>query len=123
MDGYNRPEGFRNETKDCTVRALSLAANLPYEKVHEAFKKYGRKDGHAMHNTRCNFKKVSKLLNLETRNIQRSGTVRKLIKRYPKGNIFCLMRGHAFAVIDGVSHDVYSDGCRIREAWIINLEK
>ena len=121
-DDYDRPEGFRNETKDCTVRALSLAGNLPYEKVHEAFKKYGRRDGHGIA-SKYIFKKVCKTLNLKTKNIQRSGTVRKLIKRYPKGNIFCLMRGHAFAVIDGVSHDVYSDGCRIREAWIINIEK
>lgn len=115
---YNRPEGFQHEGKDCTVRAMSLVTNIPYEKVHSAFKLCGRRDGKGT-NSRLSMKKVCKILNVKSKMIKRSGSVRKLIGLYPKGNIFCTKRGHAFPVIDGVPHDVDTLGSHIKNAWII----
>lgn len=117
-DKIVRPEGFEKERRDCTVRALSLAANLSYKDVHEAFTKFGRKNGHGVYLHRV-IHKVCDELNLEIRQVKRSGTLNKFIKQFPKGNYICTKRGHAFTVIDGVVHDEYLMGSRITGAWSV----
>ena len=44
-----RPLGYESEKNDCTIRALSLSGNIPYEKVHNAFTLIGRKKGHRVY--------------------------------------------------------------------------
>lgn len=118
-----RSIGYTHEHNDCTVRALSVAANIPYEQCHEAFKHYGRKDKHGLTNIKKIFPKVCHRLGLKSRQVARSGTINKLVKKYPTGRIYCTMRGHAFCIVDGVPHDVKSKNCRIKTAWIITDEK
>ncbi len=115
---YGRPEGFENEERDCTVRALSLAGNIQYENVHKAFEINGRKDRHCVMIEPI-LHKVCKLLNLKAKQVKRSGTLKKFINQFPKGNYFCIKRGHAFAVIDGVSHDEDLMNSHIQGAWLI----
>ena len=116
---YERPVGFQQERRDCVVRALSLCANISYPLVHKEFSLLGRKDGHCLKNSDKNCKKVFDKLGLVARQVKRSGTLRTLIKKYPQGNLYCLMRGHAFCVIDGVAHDVKSENVIIIRAWLI----
>ena len=118
MKSIERPQGFEKETRDCTIRALSLVANLPYMRVHSAFKEMGRKDGHGIIVNKV-LQRVFKMLKLEAKQIKRSGSVNKLIRDNPKGNIFCLKRAHAFALIDGVTHDLDEPNSHIKGAWII----
>ena len=118
MREINRPEGFENEKQDCAVRALSLAGNIPYEKSHDAFEQLGRKFGHGIKSNEV-LQKVCKILKLEARQIKRSGSVNKLIRKYPHGNIYCRKRNHAFAVINGVAHDLESNNSHVKGAWII----
>lgn len=66
---YERPEGFENEKRDCTVRTLSLVSNIPYEKVHFAFMKVGRKDGHGIRGKNV-IQKVCKILNIKAKPIK-----------------------------------------------------
>jgi hypothetical protein len=113
-----RPEGFQKETRDCTVRALSLVTNLPYASVHLAFQQAGRKDKHRFC-IESSFQKVCKSLNLQAKQIKRSGSVKKLIRQYPAGRILCAIRGHCFALINGVTHDCNSESCHITGAWLI----
>ena len=115
---YNRPQGFEKEKLDCTVRAFSLTSNLSYEKVHEVFKANGRKEGKRFFVDKV-IKKICEELNLEIKLVKRSGTVSKFIKLFPKGNYYCIKRGHAFAVIDGVAHDLTRPHSIIRYAWLI----
>lgn len=116
---YERPVGFSHEQRDCVVRSLSLCANIPYEDVHYEFMLRGRKDGHRLKKAEENCKKVFANLGLSAKQVKRSGTLRSLIKKQPVGNLFCLMRGHAFCVLNGVAHDVKSENVLILKAWLI----
>lgn len=113
-----RPEGFESEKRDCTVRALSLAGNIPYLEVHEAFKLEGRKDGHKIVAEKV-LHKVCKRLNIAAKQVKRHGTLGRFIKLFPEGNYYCHKRGHAFAVINGVSHDNDNLNSLIKGAWRI----
>lgn len=116
-----RPNGFENESRDCTVRALSLASNLPYEKVHKAWELVGRREKHGIVAKRY-MQKVCDILGIDAKQVRRSGTLNKLKAKFNKGKYFCLKRGHAFAVIDGVAHDV--DGnVHIKGAWLITTKE
>lgn len=115
---FERPQGFEKEHNDCTIRAISLATNKPYKDVHAILKQHGRKDRH-----RINFRNIATSvfndLNVAIDLVGYRGTVNSVVKRYPKGHLLCLKRGHAFTVIDGVAHDLPSMNCRIIRAWLI----
>jgi hypothetical protein len=117
-EAYSSLKGNRN---DCVVRALSIAANRPYEECDELFVKFGRKRNHRTdHN-------ISKLvhahLNSEVVSDHLKGqwpTLTQFIKANPKGRFVLTRNGHAFALVDGVVHD-WSRGTgarsRIVKAW------
>lgn len=112
-----RPEGFENEKRDCSVRALSIAADLPYLVVHLAFKQAGRKDGHGT--PRKLFKKVIKILNLKAVQVKRTGSVKSFINKFPTGRYYCSVRNHAFSVINGEKYDIENLKQHIKGAWRI----
>lgn len=68
---------------------------------------------------RENFRKVCNVLKLKFHQVMRRVTIRKLIKKYPTGNFFCIERGHAFAVIDGVTHMEDNLNNYLKDAWKI----
>ena len=40
----------------------------------------------------------------------------------PKGNIFCLKRKHAFAIINGVAHGLdSSENSHVKGAWVVEV--
>lgn len=129
-----RPQGYENERADCTIRAFALIGNVLYEEVHKKFADKGRKAGRGFHivttklkkrrsfkyrRDKMDIKKLCKDFNLECRQISRSGTVNKLIKKYPQGNIYCVKRGHCFGVINGNITDGTSLNSRIQNAWLV----
>ena len=113
-----RPKEFDNERKDCTVVALTIASYLPYAEVHEAFRKCGRKEKHGFH-IRGNIHRICKLLNLEAKQVKRSGSLGKFVKDHPIGDYICHKRGHAFAVSEGAVYEERNMGCHIKGAWLI----
>tara|TARA_R100000750_G_C2304204_1_gene79966 strand:- start:158 stop:538 length:381 start_codon:yes stop_codon:yes gene_type:complete len=118
-----RPEGFENENRDCTVRGLAIAANIPYEKVHAVFKKFGRKNRCGIF-TKPIINKVFKELGINAKQVKRSGSLEKFLRLFPKGNYYVFKSGHAFAVIDGNISDSTKLGSHIQGAWkIIILTK
>lgn len=121
MEEIKRPQGFENECRDCTVRALSLASNIPYEKVHEVFKKHGRKNRCGIYVEKV-IHSVCKDLNIIAKQVKRSGSLHRFLKEHPKGNYFCTNHNHAYTVIDGVAHDVKSEWVHIKAAYLIIKE-
>ncbi len=113
-----RPIGFEHEKRDCTVRSLSMVTDIPYKDVHAAFKRRGRKDKHRINLDKV-MKKVCKILRVKKRLVKSRGTVKSLIKLYPKGKLCCTVRGHAFPIIDGIPHDLRSVNQYIKHAWLI----
>lgn len=120
VESFQRPNGFEKERRDCVIRALSLAANLDYAKVHTAFKNVGRKNGHGILVQKV-LQKVCKELNIHISQVKRSGTAAKLIEDYPQGNLFCLKRGHTFAIINGIPHNLMNIKSHIKGAWICGV--
>lgn len=120
MDTANplRPDTHAHEKKDCTVRALSLAANIPYERAHEILKELGRKEGHGIR-----FKDVAqeafKMAGVKVKLVKRSGTANTVIKTYPTSTLYCLKRGHAFVIKDGKILDTTKPGVHIKRAYLI----
>jgi hypothetical protein len=109
----------KTESNDCTVRAAAVALDMPYYKVHEAFSKAGRKPGRGV----CLDVVDSVLKALKGDKIRTTGfewfrehrmTLSALIRKHPKGRFVVVKRGHAFALIDGVAHDMGPVGGRTK---------
>lgn len=115
----NRPEGYKKERADCTVVALSLVLNISYIEAHTTLKENGRKNNKGF---RCkkNIAKVFSSRGIEVKQVKRSGSVISLLKKYPQGRLFCIKRAHAFAVIDGIAHNLNaSEHSHIKGAWLV----
>lgn len=114
------------ETNDCTVRAFAAAANIPYSEAHAIMAKHGRRFGDGTrHETQIKAyaEKGGKLKAIfgntngaryrahrEPHVPHEKGiTLKTLLDEMPLGRFVCLMRGHAFAIIDRQ----LADGCSL----------
>lgn len=115
-DGGMRSSGFA-EHNDCAVRAYALFKDIPYDEAHRTFKQRGRRDGHATKNHI-----IYELLGRDTRKDGEKITLNQLIAKFPRGRVYGLKRGHAFAIIDGVLHDSWKVGGKSRTNfyWVDN---
>ena len=93
----------QGEKLDCTVRATASCLGLSYVDAHARLKTLGRKDGR-----RFAFWKVTNQLNLNLRSDLSCMTLRKALPEMKQGNFIVRVRGHVFAVIDGVIIDTMS---------------
>lgn len=121
--GFAKSDGGRaaagiQDTRDCTVRAYSIFFDIPYAEAHERFKRAGRKNGQGF--PVISFRPIiNGAGGVEHRT--KPITLNQLIKEYPKGKIYCVKRGHAFTVIDGVIHDTFEVGkkSRVLHYWTL----
>ncbi len=109
----NNPRTITNETNDCVVRALSLAFNVEYPKVHELCAKAGRKPRRGMYRKQTDavIKKLTGKPSAEMDKLPRGArqTLATFARENNKGKWIVIKRGHAIALIDGVYHDNGSD--------------
>ena len=130
-----RPDSLA-ESKDCVVRALSLAFNKPYLDVHAICAKVGRRKHQGMRtpaidaaigmltgNMADGLQQTTKYNRVHTDKHPRL-TFAQFAAKYPKGRFVVVMRGHALALIDGVYHDMYSAAvgarCRVCAFYEVN---
>lgn len=114
------------EKLDCCVRAVAVAAEIPYYDAHAMMKAAGRRD-------RCRMKGFADLLNA-TPKIGRYYVValnsyytiplmkiREFVALQKPGRYIVRVNGHVFAVIDGVVYDKFlgvpRSGKRILNVW------
>jgi len=112
-DGGLAETGIR-ETRDCTVRAIAIALNVPYMKAHSYLKAYGRRN-------RCRFN-FTRFMHVHLQLGSMFGkkiipfrvsvnTVNNLLAYWSKyqiqGTYIIECSGHVFALIDGKIHDAY----------------
>lgn len=104
----------REEHRDCTVRALSIAQEIPYHEAHNICAFYGRKNRRGFH---C----ASMFNKLFGRPIKRTGSVGKFVESNIEGRFVVQIRGHAFAVINGSVADIVKipPKCHINRAWAV----
>lgn len=124
-DGGRRTSGRHlAETRDCTVRALATAAQIPYDTAHSIAKSAGRKN-------RRGFRTTLLLKHAEKHGVNAARTalgrrrvkVSTFIRQHSEGRYIVRIRRHAFAVIDGVIHDldrIVKPGCLVTHAWRIS---
>lgn len=96
-----------DEHNDCVVRAMSLAAAVPYELAHKALSSTGRKPGKATSDRRMD--KAAAMLGLEKRFPKRQGTK---ISNFVKGTdpdkiIAVAVWGHLVAMQGTVELDLW----------------
>lgn len=109
-------EGYLDERRDCAVRALAAAADIPYYQAHEIFKWGGRR--------RCaSYRTLLTLTDIGLRGIFNSMSLATFLKLNPKGDFFVVKRGHAFAVKDGVIFDDSKLGGRVQVRWYMDVKK
>ncbi len=98
------------EANDCTVTALAVAGDLPYEDAYAFWLWMGREPGASTF--------VPERLSTRMRDYGRLGlrlraapfrprslTLKTFLSRYPKGRYFVLLANHAVAVVDGTAFD------------------
>lgn len=100
---------YKSDTKCCCVVTLMKVMNCTYDKAYKWCRdKGGRLNGQGMV-----IGQVDRMFEAMINTRQVKGpytnnnriTITQFIKKHPKGRFFCVHRGHAFAIIDGVLYD------------------
>ena len=114
-DGGRGAAGYRGDAGDCVVRAIAIAAQLPYGKVYDDLAELNgqRRNGKRSARDGTNRKVYeSYLLELgftwtPTMSIGSGCTVHLRADELPPGRLVVRASKHVVAVIDGVIHDTY----------------
>jgi hypothetical protein len=125
-----------NEDFDCAVKAVAIAGQLPYDKVHAAFKKHGREDGKRTPTavTWLAMNELGLKATLKTsftpakgkpfvikdgeRPICAIGWVENML---PEGRHMVFVKGHVAAVVDGKLED-WTAGRRFAITHVFEVE-
>ena len=108
------------DRNNCTVRALAIAANVPYKFADEIATKAGRKRNKGMHTFKLMQHASISGIKSQSSGLGRSITVARFLQLNPQGRFVCRISKHAFAVVDGVIHDqsrAIGERCRITQYW------
>lgn len=122
-DGGRAASGFKGSTGDCVIRAVAIAAHLPYTEVYDTISRLQRsqrktkrlqKGYRSVRNgtyaKRKWFKDYMVSLGFEwvpTMKIGSGCKVHLCSEELPMGKLVAMVSRHACAVIDGVIHDTY----------------
>jgi hypothetical protein len=113
------------EAKDCTVRALANAGEMPYAEAHAVLKKHGRKErkGAFFNTMKAAYEEAGFVLegvygttsaarfvsNESNRTARRGITLGNLISSLVSGNYIVNTTGHAVAVVNGRIIDTFDN--------------
>lgn len=124
-DGGREAAGFA-EDNDCSVRALALAADIPYAEAHAALAACGRKHGegargHVVLKAYEMFGgsvEYPQRYNPFTGKATQGPTVAQFMRTVkPHERLVVWVNGHVFAVVNGAQHDhpgLYSPRSRVK---------
>jgi hypothetical protein len=113
-DGGRAAAGFKGTTGDCAVRAVAIAAELPYREVYRALARAMGAIGQPRSVRHGVDRKVMRRymheigwLWVPTMRIGQGCTVHVRADELPSGRLVLALSGHYTAVIDGVVYDAY----------------
>lgn len=129
FNALNKSSYANGEHNDCSVKALALVANVPYEDAKRTLAARGRKDRAGAYTStilsavrdcgkspvRVDPASIIAHYPSPHSNVLKSITThhpRRFNKVWPRGKFLLFTRGHVSAVIDGVLHD-----------WAVNTAK
>jgi hypothetical protein len=132
-DGGRTQSKRPKQTNDCTVRALALVTETPYDTVYDKLKEHGRVCSDGFHLSRWIWGQVDPVLGepeyvfgytaywrpFQAQKGKKRMNPVEFTKTFPQGRYICRTAKHVFAVIDGVVYDAFQerdDRC-IYGAW------
>jgi hypothetical protein len=114
-----------NETRDCTVRALANATEMPYDQAHAVLKKHGRKDrkgaffptlkaayeecGFVLYGIYGTTKSARYASRIAKQEADTGTTLAKLLPKLGFGEYIVNTTGHAVAVVNGKIIDTFDN--------------
>jgi len=130
-DGGRQSSGFFQERRDCTVRSLANAADIPYSEAHAIAKAAGRTNGHGYHTSLIlkvaerrgvfTFTQIELPVYLSNGNGQLP-TLASVVQHFRDGRYIVVTRNHAMALVDGVIHDTGLVGARSRVKFVYRIQ-
>jgi hypothetical protein len=115
-DGGRLAAGYVKERRDCAVRALANAADIPYYQAHEVFKWGGRRNRCASYHT------IPTLTELGLKGTRCRISLSSFLIAHPKGSFYIIKAGHAFAVRDGVIFDETKVSKNVIVKWFAEVK-
>ena len=119
-DGGRAAAGYKGTTRDCVCRAISIAAQMPYQEVYDLINRFGREErpskrrrGRSAARTgvyKSTSRKIMEYLGWSWVPTMMSGQGCKVhlkAEELPAGRLVVSVSRHYTAVIDGVLHDTY----------------
>lgn len=119
MYKYYNANTFGNNVEDCSIRALSVAEDISWDKAYIKLSDYARKKGLML----SSYESVESYLD---ENYERKCfygmTVKDFIKSHPYGTFLVTMKGHITVIKDGVNYDTFDcSDRRIWCAWLVDI--
>src|SRR5216684_4002870 len=108
---------YKNEKHDCTVFAISIAAQMPYGAAHRELELAGRKARKGFPTRQFISFKQNRIANYRVSEVPLFAirpTLARVRHLTQSGRYIVTITRHAFAVIDGIVHDSYPSGGRAR---------
>ena len=112
MFRYYNANIYNNNIEDCTIRAISVAENISWDKAYRKLSDYARQRGLMLSSVQSiesylddNYKRFCNY------NI----TVGEFARKYNRGIYLVTMRGHITVIINGVIIDTFD--CSNRKMW------
>lgn len=112
---------FKNKVADCSIRAISLIENKPYNVTFRELSEYALERGLMPDSVES----IESFLDDKyIRTCYKYMALKKFIDEHPRGQYLVTMRGHITAVIDGVVYDTFDPSERIIKcAWYVPKTK
>ncbi len=109
-DGGRAAAGYKGDARDCVVRAIAIAAQLPYQQVYDALKAAAphKSPRTGVFTKTVWFRRFMVALGWTwepTMFVGQGCKVHLCADELPPGRIICSVSRHYVAVIDGVIHD------------------
>jgi len=98
------------DTNNCTIISLSLAASIPYKEAEEIGIKAGRKKNKGFYLEPLYEEARKKGIKIESVKTKKKMNLKQFILDFPIGRFVIEKREHAFCVINGKIHDVKTNG-------------
>lgn len=122
LDGGRSTSKRKAQKNDCTVRALALARDLPYDEAYDILKDAGRKCGRGFDFVKwVGSQPWATKIAFPAVKGQRRMTPAQFCRDYPKGTYILRVTKHVFVVRDGIIYDTFEnrpDRC-VYCAWAI----
>ena len=119
--GNTQAGKLTNEVHDCSVIAVAVSADVPYQIAHELLRKWGRKNN----SYTPRFYHWCRLGPFQWRRcVKRTRTIKTFIKHHPTGRYIILLRPHSHtchvaSVVNGTLYNCGIDSikCIVFDAW------